>query len=74
MNRHIHFGHQYSEIKQLLLYSLGLQGQKIVVGYEMAGLARFSALVNESRSTDVRCYAGRDRPGLQPSITHLRKH
>jgi len=62
MNEHIRVGHQYPEIKQLLLYSFGLQDQEFIVVYEMDDLAQFSELVNELRSTEARRYTQRDTP------------
>jgi chlorite dismutase len=62
MNEHIRIGHQYPEIKQLLLYSFGVQDQEFVVVYETASLYRFSELVNELRGSDVREYTERDTP------------
>ncbi len=62
MNEHIRVGHQYPEIKQLLLYSFGVQDQEFVVVYEMENLYRFSELVNELRGSDVREYTERDTP------------
>jgi chlorite dismutase len=62
MNEHIRIGHQYPEIKQLLLYSFGVQDQEFVVVYETENLYRFSELVNELRSSDVREYTERDTP------------
>jgi chlorite dismutase len=62
MNEHIRIGHQYPEIKQLLLYSFGVQDQEFVVVYEMANLYQFSELVNELRGSDVREYTARDTP------------
>jgi chlorite dismutase len=62
MNEHIRVGHQYPEIKQLLLYSFGLQDQEFVVVYEADDLAQFSELVNELRSTEARRYTLRDTP------------
>ena len=62
MNEHIRIGHQYPEIKQLLLYSFGLQDQEFVVVYETDDLMQFSDLVNELRSTEARRYTERDTP------------
>ncbi len=62
MNEHIRVGHQYPEIKQLLLYSFGVQDQEFVVVYETENLYRFSELVNELRGSDVREYTERDTP------------
>jgi chlorite dismutase len=62
MNEHIRTGHQYPEIKQLLLYSFGVQDQEFIVVYETENLYRFSELVNELRGSDVREYTERDTP------------
>jgi chlorite dismutase len=62
MNEHIRVGHQYPEIKQLLLYSFGLQDQEFIVVYETDDLAMFSDLVNELRATEARRYTERDTP------------
>ena len=62
MNEHIRIGHQYPEIKQLLLYSFGVQDQEFVVVYETDDLVQFSELVNELRGTDARVYTERDTP------------
>jgi chlorite dismutase len=62
MNEHIRIGHQYPEIKQLLLYSFGVQDQEFVVVYETENLYQFSELVNELRGSDVREYTERDTP------------
>lgn len=69
MNEHIHIGKQYPEISQVLLYSTGLQDQEFVVVYEMEDLTRFSELVQELRSTEVRRYTKRDTP-LHTAIYH----
>jgi chlorite dismutase len=69
MNEHIRIGKQYEDIKQLLLYSFGLQDQEFVVVYEMDDLARFSDLVNELRGADGRRYTLRDTP-LHTAIYH----
>jgi chlorite dismutase len=62
MNEHIRIGKQYDDIRQLLLYSFGLQNQEFVVVYETDELARFSDLVNELRDTEARRYTLRDTP------------
>ena len=62
MNQHIRIGHRYPEIKQLLLYSFGLQDQEFVVVYETADLVQFSNLVNELRGSEGRRYTERDTP------------
>jgi len=62
MNAHIRIGKQYTEIKQLLLYSFGLQDQEFVVVYEMEDLSVFSRLVHDLRATDGRVYTKEDTP------------
>ena len=69
MNEHIRIGKQYEEIKQLLLYSFGVQDQEFVVVYEMDDLGQFSDLVNELRSSEARRYTLRDTP-LHTAIYH----
>jgi chlorite dismutase len=69
MNEHIRIGKQYEEIKQLLLYSFGVQDQEFVVVYEMDDLQQFSDLVNELRSSEARRYTLRDTP-LHTAIYH----
>lgn len=62
MNEHIKLGKQYFDVKQLLLYSFGLQDQEFVVSYEMDELVRFSELVNALRATEARRYTLLDTP------------
>jgi chlorite dismutase len=69
MNEHIRIGKQYPEIKQLLLYSFGLQDQEFIVVYETADLIQFSNLVYELRSSEARRYTERDTP-LFTAIYH----
>ncbi len=62
MNEHIKIGKQFFDIKQLLLYSFGLQDQEFVVSYETEDLARFSELVQALRSTEGRRHTLLDTP------------
>ncbi len=62
MNEHIKLGKGYPEIKQLLLYSFGVQDQEFVVAYEMENLPQFSKLVNELRATEARRHTLLDTP------------
>jgi chlorite dismutase len=62
MNEHIKLGKQYPEIKQLLLYSFGLQDQEFVVAYETEDLPQFSELVRALRSTEARRHTSLDTP------------
>ena len=69
MNEHIRIGKQYPEIKQMLLYSFGLQDQEFIVIYETENLSQFSELVYELRSSEARRYTERDTP-LFTAIYH----
>jgi chlorite dismutase len=62
MNEHIRVGKEYPEIKQLLLYSFGLQDQEFVVVYETDDLTQFSDLVYVLRDTEARRYTKGDSP------------
>lgn len=62
MNEHIKIGKQFSEISQLLLYSVGLQDQEFVVVYETDDLILFSELVRQLRDTEARRYTKGDTP------------
>lgn len=62
MNEHIRIGHQYPQIKQLLLYSTGLQDQEFIVVYEMDDFTEFSSLVSDLRSSGARHYTQQDTP------------
>jgi chlorite dismutase len=62
MNEHIKIGKQYFDVKQLLLYSFGLQDQEFVVSYEVEDPVRFSELVNVLRDTEARRYTLFDTP------------
>lgn len=62
MNEHIRIGKQFTDIKQLLLYSFGLQDQEFVVVYETEDLELFSKLVYDLRDTEARIYTKADTP------------
>jgi chlorite dismutase len=62
MNEHIKIGKQYFDVKQLLLYSFGLQDQEFVVSYEVDNPVRFSELVNALRGVEGRKYTHADTP------------
>lgn len=64
MNEHIRVGRQFGGVRQLLLYSFGLQDQEFVVVYETADLLEFSDLVHKLRETEARRYTQRDTPVL----------
>ena len=69
MNEHIKLGKQYFDVKQLLIYSFGLQDHEFVVSYELEELPRFSQLVQELRSTEARRYTLLDSPII--TCTHV---
>ncbi|MCE9616567.1 MAG: chlorite dismutase family protein [Lentisphaerae bacterium] len=62
MTEHIRLGKTYPSIKQLLLYSFGIQDQEFVVAYEMDDLPLFSDLVQALRSTAARAFTLLDTP------------
>ena len=62
MNEHIAIGKQYHEVKQLLVYSVGLQDQEFVVVYETPDLPQFSQLVADLRQTRARSFTKSDAP------------
>lgn len=64
MNEHIRIGHEFAEIRQVLLYTTGLDDQEFIVAYETEDLPRFSELVVALRDTEARRYTLRDTPIL----------
>ena len=62
MNEHIKLGKQFFDIRQLLVYSVGLQDQEFVVAYETEDLTKFSDLVMQLRNTEGRRYTLLDTP------------
>ncbi len=62
MTEHIRLGKQFPSVKQLLLYSFGIQDQEFIVSYEMDDLAIFSDLVQALRSTSARAFTLLDTP------------
>lgn len=62
MNEHIRVCHEFADIRQVLLYSTGLDDQEFVVAYEMEDMPRFSELVTALRNTEARRYTLRDTP------------
>jgi chlorite dismutase len=62
MGEHIRVGREFREVRQLLLYSFGLQDQEFVVVYETTDPARFSELVRELRGTEARRFTALDTP------------
>ncbi len=62
MNEHIRVGHEFPMIRQVLVYSTGLDDQEFVVSYETEDLAAFQQLVIALRDTEARRYTLRDTP------------
>ncbi len=71
MNGHIKLGREYPAIKQLLLYSVGVQDQEFIVAYEMEDLAMFSDLVMKLRSTIARDYTLLDTPIITGTLRSI---
>ncbi len=62
MNEHIRIGHEFPMVRQLLVYSTGLDDQEFIVSYETEDLAAFQQLVIALRDTEARRYTLRDTP------------
>ncbi len=62
MNEHIRIGHEDPTVRQLLVYSTGLDDQEFVVSYETNELEPFQQLVIALRDTEARRYTLRDTP------------
>ena len=62
MNEHIKVGHEFPQIKQILVHSFGLDDQEFIVAYETEDLLEFQTLVMDLRSTDGRKYTLSDTP------------
>jgi chlorite dismutase len=62
MNEHIRVGHEFPTVRQLLVYSTGIDDQEFIVAYETDDLDAFQELVIALRSTEARRYTLRDTP------------
>ncbi len=62
MNEHIRVGHEFPEVRQLLVHSTGLDDQEFIVAYETDDLDKFQELVIALRATEARRYTLRDTP------------
>lgn len=62
MNEHIRVGHDFPMVRQMLVYSTGLDDQEFVVSYETDDLAAFQQLVIALRDTEARRYTLHDTP------------
>jgi len=62
MNEHMRVGRAYLDVRQVLLYTTGLDDQEFIVAYETDSLERHQQLVIDLRSTEARRYTLRDTP------------
>ena len=62
MNEHMRIGHDFGDVRQVLLYTTGLDDQEFIVAYETETLERHQDLVIALRSTEARRYTLRDTP------------
>lgn len=62
MNEHMRVGHDFADVRQVLLYTTGLDDQEFIVAYETDRLERHQQLVIDLRSTEARRYTLRDTP------------
>lgn len=62
MNEHMKVGHGFDDVRQVLLYTTGLDDQEFVVAYETDHLERHHQLVVALRATESRRYTLRDTP------------
>lgn len=62
MQGHIAIGRKFPQIKQLLLYSYGVDDNEFIVSYETDNLLDFQTLVMELRFDAVRKYTLKDTP------------
>lgn len=62
MAEHIRVGRAFPGIRQLLLYSFGVDDNEFIVSYETDSLESFRDLVMELRATEARKYTLNDRP------------
>lgn len=62
MNEHMRVGHEYAKVRQVLLYTTGLDDQEFVVAYETDDLFSYQSLLIALRSTEARRYTLKDQP------------
>lgn len=62
MKEHILCGLSHKGVRQLLLYSIGVDDHEFTVAYETNSLERFQDLVMDLRSTKSRAYTRSDTP------------
>jgi chlorite dismutase len=69
MNEHMRVGHEFDDVRQVLLYTTGLDDQEFIVAYETDRLERHQDLVIALRGTEARRYTLRDTP-IYTAIHH----
>lgn len=69
MNEHMRVGHEFEDVRQVLLYTTGLDDQEFIVAYETDRLERHQDLVISLRDTEARRYTLRDTP-IYTAIHH----
>lgn len=62
MNEHMRVGHDFADVRQMLLYTTGLDDQEFIVAYETDRLERHQDLVIALRGTEARRHTLRDTP------------
>ena len=62
MHDHIRVGHEFKSIRQVLVYSFGVDDPEFIVAYEMDQLPDFQSLVMALRETEARRYTQSDTP------------
>jgi len=62
MNEHMRIGHEFTDVRQMLVYTTGLDDQEFIVAYETERLERHQELVIALRSAESRRYTLRDTP------------
>lgn len=62
MNEHMRVGHEFEDVRQVLLYTTGLDDQEFVVAYETDDIERHHQLVVALRATNSREFTLRDTP------------
>jgi len=62
MAEHMRVGHQFDDVRQVLVYTTGLDDQEFVVAYETDRIERHHELVVALRATEARLYTQRDTP------------
>jgi chlorite dismutase len=62
MNEHIRVGHEHAQVRQVLIYAVGLDDQEFVVAYETEDLLSYQDLLMAMRSTEARRYTLKDQP------------